>query len=394
MELHAPTLILSLALAFGTLALSLTVVQVRLPGGNGLRRWTIGNWCLFGGFGILVLRDVLPVAAVVILGNGLVIAGVAIYAQAVDRFILGRPANVALRITLIVTAALALAGSLLEAPLRVVLFSVLLALPMLRIAAAVWRRRDGIERSMILVGATMALTSVALLARAGHALLEPAAYANPVAGNAPALVLLFILASQTGCGFAFILANVERAGRHLENLATQDRLTGCVNRAAAEAMINHALHRGRRELNPLALLALDIDHFKRINDGHGHPVGDEVLRRLAAEVRSRLRASDIFARMGGEEFAIMLPATPAAGARLLAEKLRRAVEAMAISGAGGAPVPVSVSIGVAVVEQVEAMGFDELYARADRALYQAKAKGRNCVSEFDLASEPEALRAA
>ncbi|HJV96058.1 MAG TPA: GGDEF domain-containing protein, partial [Albitalea sp.] len=128
---------------------------------------------------------------------------------------------------------------------------------------------------------------------------------------------------------------------------------------------------------------LDIDHFKRINDEHGHRTGDDVLRAFAAAVRARLRTSDVFGRIGGEEFGVVLPAADAAGATRLAEEVRAAVAALQLHSRRGALVSVTASVGVCTVCGDPSLTEDEFFARADRALYAVKRSGRDGVAHSD-----------
>jgi two-component system cell cycle response regulator len=125
------------------------------------------------------------------------------------------------------------------------------------------------------------------------------------------------------------------------------------------------------------VLLLDIDHFKAINDGFGHPVGDEVLRELASRCRGLLRGSDLMARIGGEEFAVLLPATKPAEAAEIAERLRGALAGKAVATQGG-PVAMTISLGGAMLSAAGET-FEALLKRADVALYEAKRGGRNRV---------------
>jgi len=125
----------------------------------------------------------------------------------------------------------------------------------------------------------------------------------------------------------------------------------------------------------LALLVLDIDHFKQINDTRGHDTGDRVLRELTALIQRQLRSTDWLARWGGEEFVVLLPSVRTGHATVLAENLRTAVEGHVFEP--NAPVPVTVSVGLALRGAGE--GFEALFKRADEALYQAKRSGRNRV---------------
>lgn len=157
----------------------------------------------------------------------------------------------------------------------------------------------------------------------------------------------------------------------LSELSVTDELTGIANRRG----IFHSLHRehtaAERHLQPLALLVLDLDHFKRVNDEHGHAVGDEVLRQVAASLRSEVRTGDLIGRIGGEEFMVVAPQTDTQGAVTLADRIRQA-----ISG-HEPPLGVTASLGLACARPGESL--DDLFRRGDDALYEAKDRGRNCV---------------
>ncbi len=162
----------------------------------------------------------------------------------------------------------------------------------------------------------------------------------------------------------------------LLHLATSDPLTGLWNRRHFTEMVNGELGRVRRHGSNAGLLLLDLDHFKRINDTRGHAAGDEVLRHFSGLVTRHLREVDVFARLGGEEFGVLLPCVgDAAGALRAADRLR---ELIALNPAmlGEDPLPFSVSIGVAMLDPDDS-GFDAVFTRADEALYEAKRTGRD-----------------
>lgn len=165
-------------------------------------------------------------------------------------------------------------------------------------------------------------------------------------------------------------------GRRLQHLAMTDALTGAGNRRSFEKGAAIASAHAHRHDRPLSVLAVDIDHFKRVNDTHGHGVGDEVLRGVTRACQQVLREQDRFARIGGEEFVALLPDTDAGAAAMVAERLRRAVEQMTF-GEPGAEWAVTVSVGQVVAHRGEAIA--ALLERADAALYRAKAEGRNRV---------------
>ncbi len=166
----------------------------------------------------------------------------------------------------------------------------------------------------------------------------------------------------------------------LRQIATEDELTGLLNRRAGWSRIEQELSRAKRERTPLSVLLMDIDHFKRINDEYGHPVGDEALRLLGDVLRRSRRDYDHVARWGGEEFLLVLPSATAEEAAGAAERIRASVEEAWLPRADGGEVRFTLSVGVA--EATADSTLEDLVRRADEALYRAKREGRNrvCVS--------------
>ncbi len=164
---------------------------------------------------------------------------------------------------------------------------------------------------------------------------------------------------------------VSRQNRALQILATQDPLTGCFNRRAFFERFEVEFNRAQRYGNALSCVMVDIDHFKSINDNHGHPVGDKVIQKVSSVLRDGLRESDIICRYGGEEFCLILPETDLSGAVNTAERVRGAVAASAPLG-----IPVTISLGASAMCMKPADP-SELLNQADRALYSAKTGGRN-----------------
>ena len=162
----------------------------------------------------------------------------------------------------------------------------------------------------------------------------------------------------------------------LERLATTDHLTGLYNRRFVGRELERLILRARRHGQSISVAMLDIDHFKSINDEHGHAVGDAVLIEVAARIRRRLRGDDMVGRWGGEEFLLVLPETSPEGTGIVAESVRAAIGDEPLSLATGS-LDVTASIGWATWEPSDAS--DDLLGRADFALYEAKAAGRNTV---------------
>ena len=177
---------------------------------------------------------------------------------------------------------------------------------------------------------------------------------------------------------------VRQQNEALQVLATLDPLTGCLNRRAFFERFEVEFNRARRYRHNLACIMTDIDHFKRINDEHGHQVGDEVLAKISEVLRATLRDTDVICRYGGEEFCLILTETGDKGAFATAERIREAVSAEPIMD-----IAVTISLGVASLENAAANP-SELLGFADKALYQAKNSGRNRVATYTEALEEQA----
>jgi len=176
-----------------------------------------------------------------------------------------------------------------------------------------------------------------------------------------------------------LAAQLRRANEELATVAATDSLTGLPNRRAFEQALRRDLARAERSKEPLAVVMIDVDFFKKVNDTYGHATGDVVLRCLADVVRSTLRTGDIAARLGGEEFVALLPNANVEGGKIVAERLRAKLAATGMPGPAGS-FNVSASFGVAAVQGAACRGADSsLLERADAALYEAKRSGRNRV---------------
>lgn len=174
---------------------------------------------------------------------------------------------------------------------------------------------------------------------------------------------------------------------HYEQLAGTDPLTAVQNRRQLQAEFARERARQRRHALPIGVLELDIDHFKQVNDVHGHGVGDEVLRYLTQRWRGLIREIDVLARVGGEEFVVLLPETDGEGAQESAERLRAYTASDPVSTSIG-PLDITVSIG-ATVASPDDRGLDDVMSRVDRALYRAKHNGRNRCEFAEPTEEPE-----
>jgi diguanylate cyclase (GGDEF)-like protein len=185
----------------------------------------------------------------------------------------------------------------------------------------------------------------------------------------------------------FLQDELKQHLEELDRLASTDPLTGLFNRRLLFIRLEQELARMRRTGGDLCLAYLDIDHFKKINDTFGHLAGDMVLRQLAEIMNTLLRKSDVLARMGGEEFLIMLPDTGQEGGRLIADRLRLKVQNSTFEFEG-VQIPVTISLGVLHINPAISDPPDELVRRADEALYFSKHSGRNRVSVYGVDCGP------
>jgi diguanylate cyclase (GGDEF)-like protein len=187
--------------------------------------------------------------------------------------------------------------------------------------------------------------------------------------------MAFLATFMVMCDLWFLVTELQR---ELAEQARTDPLTGAMNRRAMEEVALRETARSIRHGHPLCTIMLDIDHFKRLNDLRGHAAGDCALQALVRRVQNLLRGQDFFARIGGEEFAILLPDTSASAGILTAERVRQAIEAMEIPYETG-PIKFTVSAGVAQLDLANG-GWEGMLKSADAAMYEAKEQGRNAVA--------------
>jgi diguanylate cyclase (GGDEF)-like protein len=235
--------------------------------------------------------------------------------------------------------------------------------------------------------APMALLAVLFTIRAGVALTSPTGFQSylqqPGGGGVAAvsIALAIALLLQANLTALVLLRLVQR----LQYQSDHDVLTGLLGRRPMEQLLLAESQRQRRFGHSFALLSLDVDHFKKINDGFGHAAGDAVLRRVAQALRTAARDIDSVARMGGEEFCVLLPGADLAGADAVALRLLETVRGLHHPETGGSPV--TVSIGLAVME-APAEPLSALQRRLDQALYGAKAAGRDRIERAPPADSP------
>lgn len=342
--------------------------------------WAVMAWLAAGGLVLLLLRGEAPQWLSVGVGNGLMVASFVAMRRGIQRFARlpssDREHGVVLGLGLLSTFGSASADL---SPLpAVMLAAALMVWSLLRGAKEI---RDALSAEFGRTAATwcawpMTLLAVLFLLRSGIALQNPTAFQSylqqPAGGGvAPVFAALLIALLLQAQLTALVLL---RLVKRLRFQSDHDMLTGLLGRRPMEQLLQAESQRQRRFGQSFALLSIDIDYFKKINDGWGHAVGDVVLKRVAEALISAARDIDSVARMGGEEFCVLLPGADAAGANGVAIRLLETVGGLQHPEIGSAAV--TISIGLAVADS-PAEPLAALQWRLDRALYAAKAAGRD-----------------
>ena len=240
--------------------------------------------------------------------------------------------------------------------------------------------RLGLRRAVLAMTGVVCVLAV-LIAQAVIAVMGRG---DPMVALLCAAACSLLLTPPIGAFMLHLVFELERTRQRLIVLATHDDLTGVHNRRHFMDVVQREWDRARRYETPAALLLIDADHFKRVNDKHGHLCGDELLRCIAHTVAQQLRQADVLARFGGAELVVFLPHTDPLGALDVAERIREQVQALVINWHGSA-VHTTVSVGVAPLRG-ELPTLDWMIHEADTALYAAKADGRNCVRTLPFES--------
>lgn len=399
LALHPLSLTLALLGAFGLLLVQYTLAGERwLPRGE-IRRWALLGLVLLvtaalvGGSGYLP-GWVAALAAALAMGSG-----VAALVLALLHFLRQPVHHGRLAAGFVAFAGLALVGALALGPApRIALTAFGFAALLAPLAVSVQRHGWKAERALRPVVLLLWLAVAMGLLRGVQALTWPEAFDGGFETPMPwpfVLPLLVGLLALLGVAFGYVLAAQERAHNRLKRLASRDALTGLVNRRQYESRRARALAALRRSADPLGLALLDIDDFKRINDTHGHDVGDAALRHLAQVLKPRLRRVDTLARWGGEEFALLLPATPAVGVLQLVRDLRAALKAHPLRLADGQELVLTLSIGWLSLRGGQPPPSTERLMRSlDMALYDVKHAGKDGEREALLhepGEEPDSL---
>ena len=382
---------LVLALALGNLSLVAALFFFEYESRRQLRlsTWAVAKQCQAVAWLLLYLRGVLPDILTIALANSLLFAGMALDAAALWE-LAGRPVWRRYLLPALVPAVAAFCAAWLlqpEAGLRIALASLIVAGFFLAGTGALarsWRSGTALRRYLVV---SMLLLTLAL---AGRGLLTAAApeglgWLNPVLVQWLGVGALYLMMLTNA--FGYLLLSREQLQGELARLEVVDALTDVPNRRGFYQALTPWMALARRPGMPTALIILNLDHFKRVNDNYGHPVGDAVLKTMVDVCRKQLRDSDLMGRLGGAEFAVQLPRTSLEDALMVAERIRLAVQAMPVK-TERAVINLTASLGVTTIRAEDSTV--SLFKRADEALQQAKRAGRNRVVEARTASLMEA----
>ena len=380
MTLDVPTLFFVSTVINTLMAVWVGLMAMGKPRSDSLWPWFAALLCYAAGNVFVALRAfTVPILAVVVI-NSLYALGLGLMLVAVRRF-QAAPLNRWLVLTPVLAAPVLMGSALATSPAMRVYMTLLIYGS--QICLLLWALRDPKHAIVgrgryLLQGAYFAL----LLILVFRVLIVAMGWydATIVIRNTPVQATIFLVLSCAvlSVSLGFVYLTMERAEQRNYEMAMSDVLTGLPNRRAITEELERGVSRARRDGEMVGVLLLDIDHFKRVNDGFGHQAGDVVLRSVAKAVRARLRGHDHVGRFGGEEFLIVLPGEDLAGAVTVAESLRQCVESTPVHW-GAQRIAVTVSIGVRGGMVTGAETADTLVGNADAAMYRAKQGGRNRV---------------
>ncbi len=354
---------------------------------GGLTHWGWGSLG-FGVAGVLfALRDLAPQWLSILVANALFVGSYVAWWRGM-RLLLGQPLSPrrnSYLAVLLVVAFLAYFTFVQPAIApRLVLVSGISCVFFASMAWLVWRWGQRLRADLFFI-TLMVLGGLATLVRLVAAVMNPASTSALLTPSAPQMVYLMaynLMALLDGIGF-FLLATT-RLQSELEQMANHDPLTGAMNRRALMQKLSTEVAVAQRKSQTMGLIAMDLDHFKRINDTHGHGGGDRVLRHFSELLSQTKRPQDLFARMGGEEFVLVLPDTDWHGTQLVAQRVHAALNGPRPEG----ELPYTCSFGVGIwtgrpasagESQFPQNELDAWFKRVDDAVYRAKAAGRNCI---------------
>jgi diguanylate cyclase (GGDEF)-like protein len=384
--LNVPTLWTAFVINFLALGLIWAYILHSYPSLQAARYWTGSALTLALGSAIAPLILVIDSLIPLLVAGTTVVFATCLAAMGIRRFydepVLWREAAALTALTFVGLAVFLFGYD--SGTARVVIFSIAQAAPLALSLKLLLLKQDGrANAGARLAGGVSVVIVVICVFRALSKLLQIGTDFSFVHFNAPqSVMILALLFLSMVCNFGFLLMAMDRLRNEVADLAMMDDLTGVGNRRQLLQRLSEECARSDRSQQPFALLVIDLDNFKTINDSHGHAAGDACLQHFTLMAQTRLRPGDLLARTGGDEFCVMLPASTLREAAMIA---RRIIEVCREDAAGcvGNEVPLSVSIGVAQWTRDVGAFPDRLIAAADHALYVAKKEGRDRFSVYE-----------
>jgi diguanylate cyclase (GGDEF)-like protein len=386
--LNVPTMWTIFVINFLALALIWAYVMRSYPKFEAAPFWTGSAFFAAAGAAMAMLRFVSDSRFTLIIGGSVIVFATCLAAMGIKRFY-GQP--VTWRGTALITG-LTLAGLIFfsfghdSMAMRISIYSFGSMLPLGLTLKLLLRERDGRKNPGARLAAVVAILIIAIYAfRAIGFLFRLGGDFTTVSSNPVQSVLMVALMFLSmALNFGFLLMAMDRLRNEVADLALLDDLTGVGNRRHLLQRLTEECARSERSNEAFALLVIDLDGFKGINDTHGHAAGDACLQHFTLMAQTRLRPGDMLARTGGDEFCVVLPASTLREGAMIARRILDVCRADA-EQCIGADIPVSVSIGVAQWTREMGAFPDRLIAAADHALYDAKKNGRNCHAVYDPA---------
>ena len=386
--LSVPTLWTAFVVNFLALGLIWAYVSRSYPKFEAAPFWTGSAFAAAGGASLAMLRFNFDSLLPLLTGGTMMIFAACLAVMGIKRFF-DQP--VSWRSTALITG-LSFAGVAFfivvydSAQIRILIYTLGQAVPMMLTVKLLLRRQDGrISPGARLAGIVSILIIAIYAVRAGGSLLHLGGdftftHSNPV----QSILVLALLFLSMSVNFGFLLMAMDRLRNEVADLALLDDLTGVGNRRHLLQRLTEECARSERSSEPFALLVVDLDGFKLVNDTHGHAAGDACLQHFALMAQTSLRPGDMLARTGGDEFCIVLPASTLREGAMIARRILDVCRADA-EACVGADIPISLSIGVAQWRREIGPYPDRLMAAADHALYAAKKDGKNRAAVYDPA---------
>lgn len=389
MTLSLPTLFTVLIVNFLAIGLLWAYVAYSYRNFVAARFWALAAFVAMLGAATSLTRGVVHPLIPILCGGGLMVLAASIAAMGIKRFC-NKPASwwtVATFVGATVTGMAFASTSYDDVTARVIFFS------MGQMAPLIWTLRDLFARESGTSSPGVKLTgyiTVAMIAiHATRAIVLAFGYGGRITlleiSVLQTVVIVTMVFISMAWNFSFLMMAIDRLRAEVAELALVDDLTGVANRRHLLKRLSEQCAMSYRTAQPFAMMVIDLDRFKGINDEHGHAAGDACLRTFVASAQGQLRPGDLLARSGGDEFCVVLPFTTPREADAVA---RRLVEACRERAAywNGVAIPITVSVGVA--QWARDISRDQLMANADQALYLAKRKGRNCYASFGQPEPP------